>query len=503
MPEHDSISFKPSHETHPQAVPDTVASETAVRPVVASAKVLFVTSEMSDFLKAGGLGEVSAALPRAMRGLCDVRVLMPGFPAVIQQAEKLEIVRQMMGTAALPPWSLGRATTRDGLVVYVVLCDELYWREGTPYGGDDGLDFHDNDIRFARLSLCAAEIASGEADTSWKPDIVHANDWPSALTAGYMKWKGLDTPSIFTIHNLAYQGLFEAQRLAALGIPDAAFRMEGAEFHGKLSFLKAGVFYASHVTTVSETYAREIATPEHGCGLEGLLADRMEAGQLTGILNGIDKSWTDLARNLKSHDDLDPWKRHHARQVRSLFALSASEGPLFSIVSRLVHQKGIDLSISAADLIVRNGGQIVVTGRGDPSLERAVNNLARKYPGSVSARIGFDDVEARQMFAGSDFLLMPSRFEPCGLSQMYAQSLGSLPIACRTGGLADTIDDGHSGFLFLEPDKKALIKAVSRAFAVYRSKSRIARMRRNAISKRFDWNNSAQRYLGVYSTAIA
>ncbi len=483
-----------------EAVDDGEAQD-AARPVSLGAKVLFVTSEMSDFLKTGGLGEVSAALPRAMRGLCDVRVLMPGFPAVLKHADRIHVVRQMQGTAELPPWSLGRMVTADGLVVYIVLCDELYRRDGTPYGGLDGVDFHDNDVRFARLSLSAAEIASGEADQSWTPDIVHANDWPSALTAGYMTWKGIDTPSIFTVHNLAYQGLFAPQRLAALGIPDSAFKVDGAEFHGKLSFIKAGVFYASHVTTVSETYAREIATPEHGCGLDGLLANRMEAGRLTGILNGIDKSWTDLAVNLQAHEDLDPWKRRQAALVRSLFDLSASEGPLFSIVSRLVHQKGIDLSIAAADLIVRNGGQIVVTGRGEPSLEHAVSKLAETYPGSVSARIGFDDLEARQMFAGSDFLLMPSRFEPCGLSQMYAQSLGSLPIACRTGGLADTIDDGRSGFLFLQPEKTALINAVSRAFSVHRSRMRIARMRRNAISKRFDWTKSARRYLGVYGAA--
>ncbi len=483
---------------HNQGAPQTPAANMPAR----STKALFVTSEMSDFLKSGGLGEVSAALPRAMRGACDVRVLIPGFPAVLDRATNLDLVRQMDGTAALPPWTLARTTTRDGLIVYVVLCDELYARGGSPYGDEHGNDFHDNDIRFARLSLAAAEIASGEADPGWKPDIVHANDWPSALTAGYMKWKGLDTPSIFTIHNLAYQGLFELYRLPALGIPDTAYKIEGAEFHGKLSFLKAGVFYASHVTTVSENYAREITTPEHGCGLEGLLVRRMQAGQLTGILNGIDRSWTERSQNLKTHGDLDPWKRHQAQKVRSLFALSASEGPLFSIVSRLVHQKGIDLSINAADLIVRSGGQLVVTGRGERSLETAVSNLARKYPGAVAARIGFDDAEARQMFAGSDFLLMPSRFEPCGLSQMYAQSLGSLPIACRTGGLVDTIDDGRSGFLFREPEKNALLSAVSRAFSVYRSRARIDRMRRNAIAKRFDWNISALRYLGVYQAEL-
>jgi starch synthase len=472
-------------------------------PVRMNGKVLFITSEMSEFLKAGGLGEVSSALPRAMGAMCDVRVLLPGFPAVLERARSLELVRKMPGTAELPPWSLGRIDADDGLVIYVVLCDELYGRPGSPYGDGHGVDFPDNDVRFARLSLAAAEIASGEADPSWRPDIIHANDWPSALTAGYMKWKGLDTPSIFTVHNLAYQGLFDPGRLAALAIPESAFQVNGAEFHGKLSFLKAGVFYASHVTTVSETYAREIATPAHGCGLEGLLADKQAAGRLTGILNGIDRSWIDLSHDLRKQGELDDWKKTNAGRVRSLFDLSASSGPLFSIVSRLVHQKGIDLSINAADMIVRNGGQIVVTGRGEARLESEVRNLARKYPGAVSARIGFDDAEARQMFAGSDFLLMPSRYEPCGLSQMYAQSLGSLPIAYRTGGLADTIDDGCSGFLFQRPDKIGLKEAVLRAFRAFRSKPQISRMRRNAISKEYGWGGSARRYLGVYADALA
>ncbi len=506
--------MSPSAFTHSRSSAASVRSTRLRSPVAslgralrggsgARARVLFVTSEMSDFLKAGGLGEVSAALPRAMRGLCDVRVLLPGFPAVIDKVTDLEIVKQMPGTAELPPWTLGRVTAGDGLIVYVVLCDELYRRPGSPYGSHDGQDFHDNDIRFARLSLAAAEIASGEADPTWTPNIVHANDWPSALTPGYLRWKGLDTASIFTVHNLAYQGLYAPERLSALGIPDAALSVEGAEFHGKLSFLKAGLFYASHVTTVSETYAREISTPEHGCGLDGLLAQKLASGELTGILNGIDRSWTDLSQDLRAHGNIAHWKKQNAEKVRSLFALSASEGPLFSIVSRLVHQKGIDLSIGAADVIVRNGGQIVVTGRGEPSLERAVSNLARKYPGQVSARIGFDDAEARSMFAGSDFLLMPSRFEPCGLSQMYAQSVGSLPIACRTGGLADTIDDGRSGFLFCKPEKNALMQAVSRAFTAYRSTSRIQRMRSNAVAKKFDWSCSAKRYMGVYESAIA
>jgi starch synthase len=461
-------------------------------------RVLFVTSEMSDFIKTGGLGEVSAALPRSMHGMCDVRVLLPGYSAVKAGRQRIDVVKEMPASAGLPPWSLGRLTTADRLVVYVVLCDELYDRPGTPYAGVDGQDFGDNDIRFARLSMAAADIAAGEADPSWKPEIVHANDWPAALSLGYIRWRGLETSTILTVHNLAYQGLFDSHRSGVLGIPDAALQVDGAEFHGRLSFMKAGLFYASHVTTVSETYASEITTPSFGCGLEGLLASRQAEGRLTGILNGIDKAWVNLSEEAAAQGGIERWKQKHAAEVRRMFGLSASKGPLFSIVSRLVHQKGIDLSIAAADTIVRNGGQIVVTGRGEHDVEQAVVDLSRRHPGAVAARIGFDDKEAKAMFSGSDFLLMPSRFEPCGLSQMYAQALGSLPIAHRTGGLADTIDDGRSGFLFSTPSGPGLRQAVARALSAHRSRTLIGRMREMALAKRFDWEQSARRYLGLY-----
>ena len=250
-------------------------------------RVLFVTSELSGYLKAGGLGEVSAALPRALNGLCDIRVLMPAYPAVRRLHDNLEIIKEMPSVAGLPAWSLGRAETPDGLAIYFVICDALYDREGSPYGGAGG-DFGDNDTRFARLSLAAAEIAAGEADPNWRPHVVHANDWPTALTPAYIKWKGLDVASILTIHNLAFQGLFDRNQLGALAIPDHAMTIDGVEFHGRVSFLKAGIAYASQVTTVSETYAREITRWEHGCGLDGLLRLRSERGELSGILNGID-----------------------------------------------------------------------------------------------------------------------------------------------------------------------------------------------------------------------
>ena len=478
-----------------------MAWESSLEPALApSTRVLFVTSELGGYVKAGGLGEVSAALPLALKDLCEVRVLAPGYPAFRRRLSGVEVVRQMPEVAGLPPWSLGRVATPEGLTVYLVLCDELYDREGSPYG-EDGQDFGDNDIRFARLSMAAAEIAEGVADPNWTPDVVHVNDWPSALTPAYMQARGLRTPSIMTIHNLAYQGLFDRHRLGALALPETAMTLDGLEFHGRISFLKAGIAYASHVTTVSSNYAREITTPEHGCGLDGLLRVRDGRGELTGILNGIDSSWETLRTEAEETGFLAHFKTEKQSEVRRLFGLEESEGPLFSIISRLVHQKGVDLSVQAAELIVANGGQLVVTGQGDPELERAVKALAERHPGSVAAHIGFDDDEARVMYGGSDFLLMPSRFEPCGLGQMYAQSQAALPIARSTGGLADTIEDGHTGFLFAHAESFALKRAVGRAFRAFWSRPIMDAMRRKALAKTYDWSGSASRYKSLYGLA--
>lgn len=464
-------------------------------------KVLFVTSEITDYAQTGGLGEVSAALPRALRAMTDVRILIPGYRQVLERIGPVDVVASLPGHGEIPSCALGRGATRDGIPVYVVLCAELYDRPGGLYLDGEGRDWPDNDLRFARLSLAAADIAAGWGDPNWKPDNLHLNDWPSALTAGYLAWRDCDAPSLLTIHNLAYQGVFDRSRLGALGIPDSAFRVDGVEFYGKLSFLKAGVFYADHLTTVSETYAREITTPQFGCGLHGLLGERARAGRLSGILNGIDESW-DPAH--AGHDgDSDRWKGRHADYVRGAFGLALSRGPLFAIVSRLVHQKGVDLAIDAAESIVEQGGQLVVTGQGEPRLEEAMRKLAERHRGQVGVRIGFDGEEARRMFAGSDFLLMPSRFEPCGLSQMYAQRFGSLPIAHRTGGLADTIEDGRTGFLFDTPSAGRLRNAVRRAFSIFGSGRQFSEMRSAAMARRFEWRESARRYTEIYGAARA
>ncbi|MFN3685564.1 glycogen synthase GlgA [Salinarimonas sp.] len=464
-------------------------------------RTLFVTPEMSGLVKAGGLGEVSAALPRAMRGTIDARVLIPGYREVLQAHPAIPVVARLPGYRGLPPCSIGRIGTPDGLEIYVVLAPELYDREGSPYGDGDGVDWRDNDVRFARLGLAAAEIAAGVPALDWKPDLLHLNDWPSSFACAYCTWLGVRAPSILTVHNLAYQGLFSPARMERLGVPIEAFGLDGVEFHGKLSFLKAGLSYADHVTTVSATYAQEITTPEFGCGLDGLLRLRAEEGRLTGIVNGIDASFD--PRNdphLASPFDLNAWegKAANARAVREAFGLAVSSGPLFAVVSRLVHQKGVDLAIDAAEAIVEAGGQLVVTGRGEGRFETELRALARRHPGAVGVRIGYDEGEARRMYAGSDFLLMPSRFEPCGLSQMYAQRFASLPIAHRTGGLADTIDDGLTGFLFETPRLSPFLDAIRRALDSFRSRSRLDAMRRAAMTRPMGWDGSVRGYAQVY-----
>ena len=469
-------------------------------------KVLFVTTEMDDFIRVGGLAAVSAALPRALRPWADVRVLLPGYHDVIEQLTHIEIVGECAARAQMPACRLGRSATRDGLPVYVLLCSQLYDRPGNPYGDEDGHDWPDNDIRFARLASAAAELAMGTLDKNWAADLVHANDWQAALVPAYLAWSGANLPSILTIHNLAYQGLFPRESLRRIGAPESSFHIDGVEFYDKLSFLKGGLVYASHLTTVSATYAREITTAEFGCGLEGLLRTRSAASELTGILNGIDESWdprfcTQLAQQFSAGDWVG--KRANADYVRKQLGLAVSRGPIFGLVARLVHQKGIDLVLSALDEIVESGGQIIVTGSGEPALEQALVAAHRRRPDSVGVVIGFNDAQARRIFAGSDFTLMPSRFEPCGLSQMYAQRFGSLPIGHQTGGLAETITDGETGFLFNKPSIESFLGGVRRAFSTFVSTEKLNTMRRTAMARSFSWDLSAACYSALYRKTVA
>jgi starch synthase len=468
-------------------------------------RILFVTSELTDLIKVGGLGDVSAALPRALSAQHDIRVLIPGYRQILESGRTLRIVGQIEGLAALPACKIGRLDLSDGLPVYVLLHPALFDREGSPYGDQQGRDWPDNHIRFASLSLAAAEIARGSAGINWRPELVHANDWPAAMTPAYMTWRRIKTPTLLTIHNLAYQGLCDMQCSAELAIPEHARGIDGMEFHGRLSFLKAGILYANHVTTVSRTYAQEITTPGFGCGLEGMLRVKVEAGRLSGIINGIDESWEPANDpHLIQGFSAEQWqgKRANTTYVEKMFGLQ-SEGPLFAVVSRLVQQKGIDLTLQVADQIVANGGRLAVMGRGEAELERAMEQLATRYPGRVGVHIGFNETDARRVFAGSDFLLMPSRFEPCGLSQMYAQRFASLPIARRTGGLADTIEDGVTGFLFNDSSLESYQAAVQRAFSTYKHPELLNAMRCRAMKAPLFWQQSVKPYDRLYQQLLS
>ncbi len=470
-------------------------------------RVLFVTTEMDDFVRVGGLAAVSAALPRALRSLSDVRIILPGYREVVEQLTHIQIVGKSPALAEMPACSLGLAEAKDGLPVYVVLCPQLYDRPGNPYGDELGRDWPDNDVRFARLASVAAELAAGTLDNNWAADLVHVNDWQAALVPAYLAWNEVKIPSILTIHNLAYQGLFPRESLRRIGAPADSFHIDGLEFYNQLSFLKGGIVYASHLTTVSETYAREITTSELGCGMEGLLRRRSDADQLTGILNGIDESWDPrVCDQLAQPFGAGDWegKRANSEYVRQQFGLAVSRGPIFGLVARLVHQKGIDLVLAAADEIIEAGGQIIVTGSGEHHIEQALVDAHRRRPHAIGVVIGFNDGQARRIFAGSDFTLMPSRFEPCGLSQMYAQRFGSLPIGHQTGGLAETITDGETGFLFARPSTESFLGGIRRAFSAFGAKDRLDSMRRSAMSRSFSWDISAANYGALYrKTAIS
>jgi starch synthase len=310
-------------------------------------RILFATPETSDFVQVGGLAAVSAALPRALREHADIRIVIPGYSEVLVGLQQnLTIVGRCAAFAGLPAFEIGLGQAVDGLPYYVILCPGLFERAGTPYGDQRGIDWSDNDVRFATFSYGAACIALGRVDKDWSADLVHANDWQCALIPGYLEWMQSRLPTVFTIHNLAYQGVFDRRSMARLGIPDASFHIDGVEFYDRLSFIKAGLVYASHLTTVSQTYAREITTSEFGCGLEGILKKRADKSELSGILNGIDESWDPrTCSSLSKTFDAGDWdeRSENANEVRRQFGLALSRGPLFALVARLVHQKGVDL----------------------------------------------------------------------------------------------------------------------------------------------------------------
>ena len=475
-------------------------------------RILHVAAEIYPLVKTGGLADVVAALPPALarRGL-DVRILLPGLPGILGGMTGLEPVIRFGPAFGAAVITLLRGRLPDsGLAAYVIDAPFLYQRAGNAYVGPDGRDWSDNYRRFALLGWVAAHLAAGELDPAWRPDVIHAHDWHASLAPLYVAQSpGLSTATVLTIHNLAFQGRFPSECLAELALPVGQLTPPGIEFHGGISFMKAGLVHSRKVTTVSPTYAREICTPEFGYGLDGVLRDR--GADLSGILNGVDYAvWNPADAAIASPyraDDL-AGKRVCKRALQRELGLSCdAAGPLVVVVSRLFVQKGMDLLLAALPDLLGEGAQLAVLGAGDGDLEAGFRRAAAAHPERVALHAGYDEALAHRFIAGGDVLAVPSRFEPCGLTQLYALRYGTLPLVRRVGGLADTVVDASAdnlaadratGFVFGEATAEAVGRRVREACALYRQAPVWQQVQRRAMAQNFSWDDSAVHYAALY-----
>src|SRR3954452_1133361 len=478
-------------------------------------RVLHAAAELFPWVKTGGLGDVIAALPPALAALdIDVRLVLPGFTAFLDALPLTEIARLRTPFAAERVRIALAELPDSGVRAYLVDHPAFYDRPGSPYADPDGRDWPDNHRRFALLGWAAAALAQG-ADPKWRPDILHAHDWHAGLAPAYLRAVGAPVPSVFTVHNLAYQGFFPAAGFADLALPPGFFSIDGVEFYGGVSFLKAGLFYADRLTTVSPTYAREIQTPAFGNGLDGLLRSR--AGVLSGILNGVDpKIWSPendalLPRRYGIDDAAAGKAAAKAALQRRLGLAVEPEALLFGGVTRLSSQKGLDLLLAALPALIAEGAQLALLGSGDAALEAGFAAAAAAHPGRAGIVVGYDEALSHLVMAGADSVLVPSRFEPCGLTQLYALRYGALPLVRRTGGLADTVVDANAvtlaegaatGFVFDDESPDALLGAAQRAAALYADRGAWQRVMRQAMTGDFSWEASARQYLALYRQLV-
>ena len=466
-------------------------------------RILSVTSECVPFVKTGGLADVAGALPGALAPLGhEMRTLLPGYPAVLKGLRKPQAIREeddLFGGPARVLYAKSK-----GLMLYVVEADHLFGRSGSPYLDESGKDYPDNPERFAALSWVAMLLARDGAD-DWAPDVVHVHDWQGGFAPYYLKKNEVDVPSVLTIHNIAFHGLAPADRLRALRLDPADFTQTGFEYWGQIGALKAGLQYATALTTVSPTYARELTTPEFGMGLDGVLRGR--SGDLSGILNGIDLDVWDPRTDPEIVTYKTPRGKGRAKaRLRKEFGLPDAEGPLAVVVSRLSHQKGLDLLLEALPAFIDRGGQLAVLGSGDKALEDAFSKAAAEHA-HVAVRIGYDEALSHRMMAGADAILVPSRFEPCGLTQLYGLRYGTVPVVAATGGLVDTVipaspmalRSGVATGLQVAPlTSHALAGALTQLTELYADVDTWAMLQSNGMRQSVGWEASAAEYAALY-----
>ncbi|MGH8677164.1 MAG: glycogen synthase GlgA [Burkholderiales bacterium] len=474
-------------------------------------KVLFATSEVAPLIKTGGLADVSGALPQALAALgVDIRVLVPGYPQVKRALKTKGRAAALPKLPGVAPAQLLASKLPTGVPLLVVDCS-IYERPGGPYQDVSGADRPDNDLRFGLLSYVAALLATSASPFAWSPDILHCNDWQTGLAPAYLHY--VDTrkaPTLMTIHNIAYQGVFALDTATRLGLPPRAELADGVEYYGRMSFLKSGLQYADRINTVSASYAEEIQTEAFGMGMHGLLSHRRMV--LSAILNGIDTDAWD--------PDNDPYieryynaarlaqKEDNRKALRVRLKLpDQSEIPLFATVGRLAEQKGLDILLEIAPDLIALPAQLAVLGSGDAELQSRFQALARAHPGRVAVQIGFDEGLSHQIEAGADIFVMPSRYEPSGLNQMYSQRYGTPPVVHATGGLKDSVVDTNpqtiadktaTGFLFSPLNGEMLLETCRRAVLAYANKRLWRQIQKTGMERDFSWKASAGSYLTLY-----
>lgn len=483
-------------------------------------KILHVCSELYPLLKTGGLADVTGALPHALAKLgADVRIIVPGFPAFMNGITDKKLISNIparFGASAIKLYYGLMPNSETG--IYIIDAKDLYHRLGNPYQDDKGEAYSDNYRRFALLGYLAAKLAAGE-DSQWRPEVVHGHDWHAGLTFAYLKAHEVRTGSklagsVFTVHNLAYQGVFPQSVFTELDLPEEFFDINGLEFYGQVSFLKAGLFFADKLSTVSPTYAREIQDQEQGCGFNGLLSNRKF--DLHGILNGVDSNVWNPATDAIISDNYNTRSMSgkllcKTTLQKKLGLTIQNEAPLFVVVSRLTEQKGLNLILSELPKIIEHGGQLVLLGSGEAKMEAEFKAIAKSNPKSISVKTGYDEEYAHKIIAASDVILVPSRFEPCGLTQLYGMIYGTLPLVHKVGGLADTVidctlenlaDNSATGFVFENFTVEAFNATFRRAFALYNRRADWKRVQKRAMQQDFSWDKSSAQYLSLYKQVV-
>lgn len=473
--------------------------------------VLSVASEAVPLVKTGGLADVAGALPAALapHGV-TLTTLLPGYPAVMAAIRRGKLLHSYDALLGHPARLVAGTLGEQPLIV--LDAPAFFARDGGPYGDSGGMDWADNWRRFAALGRAAADLAGGLV-AERRFDVLHAHDWQAGLAPAYMRFAPLGgarpLPSVMTIHNMAFQGYFPKAIFGDLDLPAAAWSITGVEYHNGVGFLKAGMESASIITTVSPTYAREIRTGEFGMGLDGLVISR--GGQVRGIVNGIDPAdWNPASDpNIAATFDSRSIARRSAnkRALEAEFGLDRGDGPLFIVVSRLTWQKGMDVLVEVLDHLVGIGGRLALLGSGDAAIVAGLEAAAARHPGRIGLRIGYDEALSHRMQAGADAILVPSRFEPCGLTQLYGLAYGCVPVVARTGGLADTVIDANlaalaagvaTGVQFTGVDYQALAEAISRAAALHSQAAVWRAIQRNGMKADFSWTNSGRLYNDLY-----